>query len=263
MINNSYNLKKLLIFVCFILLSNYIVIPSVISATGEDYYADLHISVDNSGFVTIDGVSNYPELLTENTEVYTSKQQSLWFLNISKKEIFSNFIYKLTLPKNSEVSYVKSSGSVIIGEEQGNLVISGFGENKSLSILIQYKIDKSAEFDELFGLDIFSIILITGIILLTFLFIIILYLILRQKKQIILEKTDDNLEISLKGLNDRQKDIINLLINIKKDMTQTDIQRNLNIPKAAVSRNIRRLEIKGLIEKEKKGMSNIIRLKKS
>jgi uncharacterized membrane protein len=34
------------------------------------------------------------------------------------------------------------------------------------------------------------------------------------------------------------------------------------MPKASVSRNIRRLELKGLIEKEQIGMSNIIRLKK-
>jgi uncharacterized membrane protein len=45
-------------------------------------------------------------------------------------------------------------------------------------------------------------------------------------------------------------------------MTQTDIQKELKIPKAAVSRNILGLERKGLIEKEQIGMSNLIRLKK-
>jgi uncharacterized membrane protein len=65
-----------------------------------------------------------------------------------------------------------------------------------------------------------------------------------------------------RGLNQRQKEIMNLLIKNNTSMTQTDIQKELNIPKAAVSRNIRRLEIKGLIEKEQIGMSNLIRIKK-
>ena len=53
-----------------------------------------------------------------------------------------------------------------------------------------------------------------------------------------------------------------LLVDKKIPLTQTDIQKELNIPKAAVSRNIRGLELKGLIEKEQIGMSNLIRLKK-
>ena len=54
-----------------------------------------------------------------------------------------------------------------------------------------------------------------------------------------------------------------LLIEKKRPLTQTVIQKELNIPKAAVSRNISSLELKGLVEKEKIGMSNLIRLKKS
>ena len=48
-----------------------------------------------------------------------------------------------------------------------------------------------------------------------------------------------------------------------RSMTQTEIQKQLSIPKSAVSRNIGALELKGLIEKETIGMSNLIRLKKT
>jgi uncharacterized membrane protein len=65
-----------------------------------------------------------------------------------------------------------------------------------------------------------------------------------------------------KGLNQRQKEIMNLLIDKNTALTQTEIQKELNIPKAAISRNIRGLELKGLIEKEQIGMSNLIRIKK-
>ena len=77
------------------------------------------------------------------------------------------------------------------------------------------------------------------------------------------ETTIDSIEeYNLKGLNERQKKIMNLLLERKTPLTQTDIQKELKIPKAAVSRNIRGLELKGLIEKENIGMSNLIRLKK-
>jgi uncharacterized membrane protein len=53
-----------------------------------------------------------------------------------------------------------------------------------------------------------------------------------------------------------------LLLERNISLTQTDIQKELQIPKASVSRNIHGLERKGLIEKEPIGMSNLIRLKK-
>lgn len=82
------------------------------------------------------------------------------------------------------------------------------------------------------------------------------------KNKNIKEKNKLNSDLSFKGLNDRQKNIINILIKSETGLTQTEIQKELGIPKASVSRNIRRLELKGLIEKEKIGMSNIIRIKK-
>ena len=101
----------------------------------------------------------------------------------------------------------------------------------------------------------------------TFLFVvlIIVFIFLKKSKEIKKgEKTiDNNEEYSLKGLNERQKEIMNLLIERNRPLTQTDIQKELGIPKSAISRNIRTLEIKGLIEKEQIGMSNLIRLKKS
>ena len=67
---------------------------------------------------------------------------------------------------------------------------------------------------------------------------------------------------NFRGLTDRQKQIMELLIETKRPLTQVEIEKELDIPKAAVSRNVHSLEIKGLIEIEKIGMSNLIRLKK-
>jgi uncharacterized membrane protein len=248
--NNIY--KKTLFFSTLLVIQMIIFVPSI---SAQIYYADITIEVDSSGFVTIDGTTNHPDLLIKNTEIYTSKKQSYWLLNITKDDVFSDFIYDMTLPEGSSINYIKSSGFIGIEENKGNLFVRGFGENETFSVLIQYQIAKLTE-NQIEELD---FIFVTFIILIIILILILIFLIINEKPKI--EKTliNDN---NLKGLNQRQKEIMNLLIDKNTALTQTEIQRELNIPKAAVSRNIRGLEIKGLIEKEQIGMSNLIRIKK-
>ena len=246
----STNINKQIFL--FTLLLLIICLPSTLA---EEYYADLTIDVDSSGFVTIDGVTNHPDLLVKNTENYTSKKQSYWLLNITKEGIFNDFIYVLTLPEGSSINYIKSSGFISIEEIQGNLLVKGFGENESFSIQVQYQIDKLTE-NESFKFDYVFLILLAAIIVLI---IILVRFLIKEKTKT--EELKDN-GYDFKGLNQRQKQIMKLLIDRNTPLTQTDIQRELNIPKAAVSRNIRGLELKGLIEKEQIGMSNLIRIKK-
>jgi uncharacterized membrane protein len=220
----------------------------------SEYYADITIEVDISGYVTIDGTTNYPGLLARNTEIYTSKRQSYWLLNITKNENFTDFVYVLILPEESSINYIKTSGFIRIEEDQGKLIINGFGENDIFSIQVQYQIGKSSEAVS-FKLDSILIFLIAVIIVLFAIFIGIFL-----KERVRIQDEFGNV-YDFKGLNQRQKEIMKLLIDRKTPLTQTDIQRQLNIPKAAVSRNVRGLELKGLIEKEQIGMSNLIRLK--
>jgi len=242
-----------LIILCFLSIT---FAPSV---QAVDYYADLVITVDSSGFVTIAGLTNYPNLTIQNTEQYTSKQQSHWLLNITKQDIFSEFVYNLRLPIDSSISYIKSSGSLRIEENLGNLIVRGIGENEPLSIVIQYQTEKQDRFllqDTLVYLILFLAIIIVSILL--------LFLFLKERK-INGRQPSKEVRVSLgdmKGLNHRQKQIMQILHQRDTPLTQTDIQKELQIPKASVSRNILGLERKGLIEKEQIGMSNLIRLKK-
>jgi len=247
------NISKRIFFLTTFLL--FITIIFLSSVYAENYYADITIDVDLSGFVTIDGITNHPDLLIKNTEIYTSKKQSYWLLNITKEDAFSNFIYVLTLPGSSSINYIKSSGFLRIEENQGNLQIKGYGENESFSILVQYQTEKLTE-DKMTNFDIIFYLLMLGIIILI---LILVRIFIKEKTKV---KAQKNNSYNFKGLNQRQKEIMKLLIDKKIPLTQTDIQKELNIPKAAVSRNIRGLELKGLIEKEQIGMSNLIRLKK-
>ena len=243
----------------FVTLFSFLAVLSAPSLQAVDYYADLSITVDLSGYVTIDGLTNYPNLTIQNTEQYTSKQQSYWLLNITKLETFSEFVYDLTLPKGSSISYIRSSGSLRIEEDLGSLIIRGFGENESFSLLVQYQIEKQG--DSILQDNIVYVILLPAILLVT---LLILFFYLKEKKTKDLPPKMDRKEPlgGLKGLNHRQNQIIQLLHARNIPMTQTDIQKELQIPKASVSRNIHGLERKGLIEKEQIGMSNLIRLKK-
>ena len=227
----------------------------------DDYYADINIDVDDSGFVTIDGVTNYPELLMEDTELYTSKNQSYWLLNVTKEGNFSDFVYSLTLPGGSSINYIKSSGSIRIEEDSGKLIVKGFGQDESFSIVVQYQVDKVTGNINVAYIAILLIIIIAVLIVV---FLVVNKAVKRRgegKKDSKIEEEKTGYDFS--GLSDRQKEIMKLLIEKKRPLTQTAIQKELNIPKAAVSRNIGSLELKGLVEKENIGMSNLIRLKKS
>ena len=247
----SFKILKIIYFSIITILIVFNIFLTPIRA--DNFYADISIDVDSSGFVTIDGITNHPDILVENSEIYTSKKQSYWLINITKEDIFSDYIFILTLPEKSSINYIKSPGYISIEEDSGNLIVKGFGENESLSILLQYQTEKLSETQ---SFDFLSIILLTFLI---FLIIILILFISREKLKV--NNPDSNVQ-EFKGLNSRQKEIMSLLIDKNIPLTQTDIQKELNIPKAAVSRNVRGLELKGLIEKEQIGMSNLIRIKK-
>ena len=247
----SRNLYKCSL-VLFVFLFFILYLPSVCS----DYYADIDIRVDDSGVVSINGITNHPDLLVENSELYTFKKQSYWLLNITKNEVFSDYVYTLTLPQGSTINYIRSSGFRGITEESGSLIITGSGGNESLSIVVQYQINNRS-------LD-YNVLLILGMLILILIILLVFTIYQSKRKKLVSSKgkLDQGIGYNFRGLTDRQKQIMELLIETNRPLTQVEIEKELNIPKAAVSRNVHSLEIKGLIEIEKVGMSNLIRLKK-
>ena len=168
----SSNLSKRIYFLTMFLL--FVSITYLSSVHAENYYADISIDVDSSGFVTIDGITNHPDLLVKNTEIYTSKKQRYWLLNITKEDVFSDFIYVLTLPEGSSINYIKSSGFIKIEENQGNLQVKGFGENESFLLSVQYQTEKLTE-NQMINFDLIFLLLIVGIIILIIILFSIFY----------------------------------------------------------------------------------------
>ena len=108
----------------------------IFSQTGlaQEYYADVDIVVDESGFVTISGLTNHPDLSVQNSQMYTSKKQSYWLLNITTEEVFSSFVYTVRMPDGATINYIKNPDS--FKEESGNIVITGSGEDEPFSVVM-------------------------------------------------------------------------------------------------------------------------------
>ncbi|MBS3056867.1 MAG: hypothetical protein J4473_05540 [Candidatus Aenigmarchaeota archaeon] len=205
----------------------------------EKYYADINIDVKDTGILKFSGITNHPMLKGESGN-YTSKKGEVWLINITLGN-FSDYVYRITLPEKASVNYIRSNSRFRI-ETDGRLTIIGTGKTE-LSIIIQYTIKNQ-------NIDYFP----TAIAITSVLIIITAVLLIRKKKKAINVKYNETI------LTERQKMIVNMLE--KGHVTQSYLEKNLSIPKSSLSRNIRSLERKGIIKKYKKGMSNVIELKK-
>ena len=243
----------------FGLLSVTLVLVSVCSPSlsALELYADIAIDVTDAGFVTIEGSTNHPDLLVLDTQNFTSKTQSYWTFTLTKDEVFSEFVFTVLLPPDASLHSVNASGTIWIGEESGRLAVHGFGQNESLSLTIRYQLTSSETILTPTVLEYLNIVFI--VIILVLLALLALVFFTSRRTPSVPDTTADEM---LKGLTERQQQILQLLLEKDGPLTQTAIEKALHIPKAAVSRNIHRLERKGLVEIEKVGMSHRIRAKK-
>lgn len=240
-----------------------LIVINCMTVFAQEFYADLDITVDESGFVTIDGITNYPNLVVKDSQAYTFKEQEYWTFDLSIEKSF-DFVYILKLPENSEINSINTSGQFRIKTENDNLIIQCYGEDEPLNILVKYQIKKSEQ-NNFYIAFLIGIILIVSFVLVSFKR---LNLFKNFKKKNIEPRVIKNvkkipkLKYDFKGLTLRQKNIMKFLIEKNHPVIMSKIVKELNLPKSSVSRNISSLELKGLIEKESVGVSTMIRLKK-
>jgi DNA-binding MarR family transcriptional regulator len=227
-------------------------------------YADIVIDVSSDGRVSIDGTTNYEDFEgVVNSQKFTSKEGEHWIFNLSTNKVFDSYIYELKLPENSQINYVKSQGDFRIESKDGRVVIIGVGESEELNLFVQYKINYDDEgLKESTFLDYFvgGLIFIVAVLAFFLLYKSFLKQSKIKKNSSVENVTDDKGKIDLDLFTPRQQDILKILIERRK-ITQKEIEKILEIPKSSVSRNIRTLEIKGVITKERVGQTNYILLK--
>ncbi|HOD89610.1 MAG TPA: winged helix-turn-helix transcriptional regulator [archaeon] len=224
----------------------------------ENYLADLKFTIQEDGLVLISGETNYNPLNISQTNEFTTKKGEYWIFEIKTQDVFKNFYYEIYLPKNSEINYIKSENKIRITTIDDRVKIIGYGDNNFIQIMFQYS-KKNNIYEKKTS---WTYYVITGLIIVCG---IIVYKSLKKKNKN-QEKTPAEEKLSTyekDELNERQKQIIEILIKENKEVTQSYLYKKLNIPKSSLARNIKSLERKNIIEKKRYGMTNkIILLKK-
>ncbi|MCH8520159.1 MAG: MarR family transcriptional regulator [Nanoarchaeota archaeon] len=280
-------------------LVTYIVIFSsfffLFQSSFGNYYADVEIIVSETGLVTINGITNYEDFQDIQTHKYTSKNGEMWLLNISVDEVFSDYLFRLILPENVAVNYIKTTPNIRFETIDSKLNIVGVGQNRKFELLVQYSFQ-----DEILGdssqnyfNDLQLVILVILIIILFS--ILMMYILAMRKnsltKHLVGKSLIDNIE--KENINDgenvvddinnnnqnkddlykqklkeeysylplRQREIISILCE-EDQITQRVLEKRLNIPKSSVSRNVHSLVIKNIIIKKESGNTNVLELNK-
>jgi uncharacterized membrane protein len=231
-------MKKYLFFVLAILLA--------LSAYSQ-LYADITFDVKDNGEIEISGNTNYEEFKGVTSRL-TSKEGEFWFLNITGP-VFEEFVYEVKLPENAVINYIKSNSQVRIEERLGRIAITASGSNKPIDIKVQYFIGKEERSTS-------SFLIISSLIIIALIAIGVYYLAKKKIKIIKPAKKDIKREL----YTERQLMILDYLQK-KGTVTQAQLEKDLKIPKASLSRNIQTLAQKGVIFKETKGMSNVVGFK--
>lgn len=233
--------EKLIFIFLFIFLLNPIY---------SQYLGDLEFDIQDDGHVLISGDTDYPNFLISETDILTSKNKENWLFEL-KTPIFENYYCAILLPKNIQINYINSPNPVRITNKDNRIQIISTGQDQNIQIKIQYK---KNNFKETYNYFWFG--LIFGIIV-TVCFLVLFF---KNKKRRNNKEPEQVTDTLLEELSDRQKEIIDIL-NSKKIVTQHYLLKELKMPKSSLSRNLKSLETKEIIEIKRYGITNKILLK--
>ncbi len=143
---------------------------------------------------------------------------------------------------------MKAPIPVQIFSEGGRVVVNGVGRNKAFSLKLQYSIQekKSGVFSILT-----AVLVVGGILLFAGLFAFFL------KK-----KSSRDAVLNRSSLTERQLAIVKI-VEEHGVVSQKSLEEALGIPKSSVSRNVNALVKKGVLRKERKGLTNVLFLAKA
>jgi len=211
----------------------------------QEYYADVEIEIDETGLASISGSSNHP-LLGGQTDAFTSKRGTHWLFNLTLEE-FSDYYLSVQFPEGAEINYMKVQGSFRIVPGQRIKVIST-GESEKMELVAQYTIKR----EDSFPVVIVILALLAAAVAAWSGRKLFLRAWIPRQKMAAVRST----------LTDAQRLIVDSLIAAKSPITQKQLQHRTKLPKATLSRNIEILHQKNIIEKQSRGLMNMIWLKK-
>ncbi|HLC47143.1 MAG TPA: winged helix-turn-helix domain-containing protein [Candidatus Nanoarchaeia archaeon] len=224
-------------------------------AFADTFYADSLISIDSAGMAIISGRTNHPALQAQTTDKLTSKKESYWTFNLSlpEDELFSDYVFTITLPEGSAINYVKAE-NFRIETGKNKITVTGTAKDSPFSVIIQYQASAQSQKQWTY--------FIIGPVFLFFAVTMIYFTYLKfRQKQGMKEKTIPSPAYDPELLTPRQQDIMKIIVESRKAVSQARICEQLDLPKSSVSRNIDALVRKGLLKKDRVGMSTMLSLK--
>lgn len=223
------------------------------TVNAQEYYANLEFDIQTEGSTIIIGTTNYENLGPKTTQEFTSKEGKLWTFFANTNDLFSEYSYKITLPEGAKIQRIETKGTYFIHPQNNRIIIEGFGENIEFDIKIEYVLDLTQKENSLF----FEI-LILVLVLLAIGGIMLFGLKKINSKKDYKPKEEFDPDV----LTQRQLMIVKEIEKKNGKNTQAEIQKTLGLPKASMFRNITSLEKKGIIKKERKGMTMLLTLQK-
>lgn len=273
-------MKKIILFVLFLISIKITTANSTIVEIYSDGYSKIvhHLEIDSNN---VDGLQKIKALNPESAIVRDSSQELKFsILNniflIEPKQKQKN--YSITIQYLSNAFTVKSNEfwvfkyEPLIEEEKISVIfplstkLYDYSENATLFIFNgnmnlnwgkQKKIDvkyniKNVEPNKIINYSFYFLISLIFILLMIYCSKIAY---LKIKKIIPKAKQD-----IIKTLEKNEREVVKLLLNNNNKMSQSQIQKTTNISKATLSRVIKRLENKNLIEIRESGMTNLVML---
>lgn len=220
-------------------------------ACAEAYYADVKIIILENGDAVIEGISNHPMLQEGTYSGYTSKEKTVWTINISPEGAFSDYLVEIHFPRNSFLSYLKMPSILSIGEDAGSVIVTSSGSDSEFFAIAQYQTNTGKEdYTAYASLALFG--LSAAIVFFWFLF-------MRKNGRTV---DSCNPSYNPDSLTERQNKIMDIIMRNNGSITQSQLQKLVGLPKASLSRNVDGLIRKGILTKEQKGMTNLICIKK-
>ena len=236
-----------------------ILIYLCVGVNAQEFYANLNFEVQNEGNTIISGTTNSLELTPRTTQELTLKNGKTWTLFIDTNEIFSEYTYRIILPQNAQIQKIQTNSTYFLSTQNSQITIEGFGENIDLNIKINYTLTPKASQPDL-------IFLLLGAIILIVIGTVGFVIFKKAQSNTKTNKKEETKEIQNtfdeNALTQRQLAIVEQLEKKNGQNTQAEIQKILQLPKASLFRNISTLEKKGIVKKERKGMTMLLTLEK-
>ncbi|MEM4499982.1 MAG: winged helix-turn-helix transcriptional regulator [Candidatus Woesearchaeota archaeon] len=197
-------------------------------------YADVNIYLDDLSLKK-EGNANFD--IFNNVELI--KSDNVYTFRLSN-DFLDYYIIKIFLPKNARILHYESYPDLSIFAQDSQLVLMMYGKNSSISLNVSYSVEINRKnFNYLY-------LIVIVLILLGILF----YMKIRRRS-----------EFDLSLLPEKEKLIMQIVVK-KGKITQSELQRIINIPKASLHRHLKNLKIKGYVEIVPYGMTNLIVFKK-